>query len=242
MKNVAILIAILFFSASHAWSQGTNNIPLLGDNAHSFTAESTTGKISFPKDYAGSWKILFSHPADFTPVCSSELLELGAMQNDFNKLGVKLVVLSTDPLESHQNWVKSMETLNYNDKGPVKFNFPLVADPDRSVSKKYGMMHPSTNSTKDVRGVFIIDPQNIVRAIFFYPMSVGRNMDEIKRTLVALQTTDKLGVYTPANWVPGGDVMLPSTKYTSDQTDLAKVNDPDMYQLIWYMTFKKMKE
>jgi len=104
------------------------------------------------------------------------------------------------------------------------------------------MIHPSTNSTKDVRGVFIIDPQNIVRAIFFYPMSVGRNMDEIKRTLVALQTTDKLGVYTPANWVPGGDVMLPSTKYTSDQNDLAKVNDPDMYQLIWYMTFKKMKE
>jgi peroxiredoxin (alkyl hydroperoxide reductase subunit C) len=242
MKQFIISIAILFFAASQVWSQGNTmaGYPMIGDNAPTFTAQSTTGKINFPKDYAGSWKILFSHPADFTPVCTTELLELADLQDDFSKWGVKLVVLSTDQLNTHQQWVQSMETIHFKDKDPMKISFPLVADEDHFISKKYGMMQPNNNSTKDVRGVYIIDPQDKIRAMFFYPMNVGRNMDEIKRTLIALQTADKNDVMTPANWQPGGDVLLHSTKFTSDQADLAKQTNPEIYQVIWYLTYMKI--
>ncbi|HTX87769.1 MAG TPA: peroxiredoxin [Bacteroidales bacterium] len=244
MKQIMITLTMLFFSVWQAWSQQNviAGYPMLGDNAPSFTAQSTTGKINFPKDYTGSWKIIFSHPADFTPVCSTELLELGEMQDDFNKWGVKLIILSTDKLSTHQQWVQSMETIRYKDKDPVKIDFPLVADEDHVISKKYGMMQPNTNTTKDVRGVYIIDPQDKIRAMFFYPMSVGRNMDEIKRTLIALQTADQHNVLTPANWQPGGDVLLQSTKNPPDQSELAKQTSPDVYQLSWYLTFMKLNK
>jgi len=235
MKKFNIILALLLFSCFQAWSQG--NIPLIGDVAPSFTAESTTGKINFPADYSGKWKILFSHPADFTPVCSSELLELGALQGDFDQLGVKLVVLSTDALDKHTQWVKSIETLKYKDREPVTIKFPLVTDQNHEISKKYGMLHPSTNSTKDVRGVFIIDPSNKIRAFFFYPMEVGRNLDEIKRTLVALQTADSKNILTPADWQPGNDVLL---KATNNDPNTGKPTDPGVYQLVWYMNFKKL--
>ena len=237
MKKYIFLFTALLFSSFLTRSQENNKIylPLLGENAPAFTGESTTGVINFPEDYAGTWTILFSHPADFTPVCSSELLELGAMQDDFDKLGVKLIVISTDALSSHYQWVKSLETIKFKNREQVKIKFPLLADENHDISKKYGMIHPNTSSTRDVRGVFLIDPAGKIRAIFFYPMAVGRNMDEIKRTVIALQTVDSKSVLTPVNWNPGEDVLI---KGYADTT--AKSVDKDIYQLIWYMTFKRL--
>jgi peroxiredoxin (alkyl hydroperoxide reductase subunit C) len=214
-------------------------IPMLGEQAPSFTAMSTMGKINFPDDYYTKWKIIFSHPADFTPVCSSELLELAALQEDFDKLGAKLVVISTDGLNSHISWVQSLDTLKYKDRNPEKINFPLVADENHAISRKYGMVGDTNSSTRDVRGVFIIDPDDKIAAIFFYPRQTGRNMDEIRRTLVALQTSANKNVLTPANWLPGQAVMIPAPQTTQEAEKLNRKNDPDLYSLTWYMWFKR---
>jgi peroxiredoxin (alkyl hydroperoxide reductase subunit C) len=236
MIKYLFLFTFLLFSVFIVRSQENNKtyLPLLGENAPSFSSESTTGIINFPEDYKGNWTILLSHPGDFTPVCSSEILELAAMQDDFNKLGVKLLVLSTDAISSHYQWVKSLETIKYKNRETVKIMFPLIADENHDISRKYGMIHPNTSSTKTVRGVFMIDPAGKIRAIFYYPMETGRNMDEIKRTVIALQTADSKGVLTPANWNPGDDVLLKGYTETS-----GKPPDKDVYQIIWYMTFKK---
>ena len=243
MKKVTIIAVLLIFSASQIWAQKNTSspFPLIGESAPSFIAESTTGTIHFPGDYSNKWKILFSHPADFTPVCTSELLDLAAMQDDFNNLGTQIVVISVNDVASHTQWEKSMESINYKNRQASMIKFPLVGDNTLEISRKYGMVQPSSNSTKDVRGVFIIDPKNTIRAIFFYPMNIGRNMDEIKRTVLALQTSDKQNVLTPSGWQPGGDVLLPYTKYTSDQEALAKHNDPDLYKVTWYMWGTKLK-
>ncbi|MCX6246606.1 MAG: peroxiredoxin [Bacteroidetes bacterium] len=241
MKRNLILTIIFLLAVSLGWSQTITNscIPLLGDDAPSFTAKSTNGTINFPKDFGDNWKVLFSHPADFTPVCSSELLELAALQDNFNNLDVKIIVISTDKLETHNQWIKSIDSVSYKNRQPQKVNFPLVADEDHWIARKYGMIHANTNTTRYVRGVFIIDPLNKVRAMFFYPMNVGRNIDEITRTIVALQTSDKNHVLTPADWHPGDDVLVPYTNYTGDQKDLAKKENPNLYSLTWYMWFKK---
>jgi peroxiredoxin 2/4 len=238
MNKYLFLFAVLLFSNFFVKAQENTKtyLPLLGENAPAFTGESTNGVINFPEDFAGNWTILFSHPADFTPVCTSELLELGAMQDDFIKLGVKVVVISTDALSSHYQWIKSMETIKYKDREPVKIKFPLLADENHDISRKYGMIHPNTSSTKTVRGVFLIDPSGKIRAIFYYPMEVGRNMDEIKRTIIALQTVDSKGVLTPVDWQPGDDVLV---KGYTDIT--ARPLDKDVYQIIWYMTFKRLR-
>lgn len=236
-----IIATMLFFSLTQIWAQEKNhqNYPMLGEDAPSFIAESTLGTLDFPADYSFKWKILFSHPADFTPVCTSEILELAASQDDFEKLGTKLIVVSVDQVDNHLEWKKNMETIKYKDREPVKIEFPLVSDPNLVIAKAYGMIHSATSSTKDVRGVFIVDPKNKIRAIFFYPMEVGRNLGEIERTLVALQTADKQHVLTPANWQPGGDVLIPYVKSTAEAEKLAAKDDPDYYQLTWYMLFKK---
>jgi len=240
MKKIT-LISILFFSVIlvRAQEKKQNYYPMLGENAPSFTAESTTGLLNFPADYNSKWKILFSHPADFTPVCSSEILELAAAQKDFEKLGANIIVVSVDQIESHKAWKKNMETLKYKGREPVRIDFPLVSDPNLEISREYGMVQPSTSSSKDVRGVFIVDPKNKIRAIFFYPMNVGRNLAEIQRTLTALQTADNQTVLTPANWQPGDDVLIPYVKSTDEADNLAANNNPDYYQLTWYMRFKK---
>jgi len=242
MKKYMFLSTVFLFSCFLVMSQENKNsyFPMLGENAPSFIGESTTGTINFPEDYKGSWTILFSHPADFTPVCSTELLELAALQDDFNKIGVKLVVLSTDAISSHVQWVSSIETIRYKNREPVKIKFPLLADENLEISKKYGMIQPDSDSRKDVRGVFIIDPSNKIRAIIYYPMTIGRNFDEIKRAVIALQTADSNNVLIPANWNPGDDVLVRLIKGEYNDNTL-KPNDKDVSQLIWYMTFKKLK-
>jgi peroxiredoxin (alkyl hydroperoxide reductase subunit C) len=215
-------------------------MPLIGENAPSFTAESTNGTINFPADFGRKWKILFSHPADFTPVCSTEILEMAALQEELDKLGVKLLVVSTDALETHIQWKKSMESLNLNDKEKVSIKFPLVEDDNLSISKKYGMIHPATNSTKSVRGVYIIDPSNVIQAIYFYPASVGRNTDELLRTVTALQTTASENVFTPVNWKFGDDLLVPIPPKT-DENGAPVVTD-GYYSPVWYLWYKKGKQ
>ncbi len=212
-------------------------IPLIGEVAPSFTAESTSGTINFPEDFGRKWKVLFSHPQDFTPVCSTEILELAKLQDEFDKLGTSLVVVSTDALETHVQWKKSMESLNLNGNGSVKIKFPLIEDEDLVVSKKYGMIHPSSNTTKSVRGVFIIDPDNIIQAIYFYPKSVGRNTDELLRMITALQTTSSGKVLTPVNWKAGNDLLVPIPPKT-DASGSTLVPE-GFYSPVWYLWFKK---
>jgi peroxiredoxin 2/4 len=241
MKKNIIIAAIILSSVSLALAQKAENLnfPMLGEVAPSFAAESTTGTINFPEDYRDRWKILFSHPADFTPVCTSEILELAAAQEDFNDHQASIVVVSVDKLENHREWIKSMESLKYKDHDFARIKFPLVSDSSLAIAKKYGMIQPSMSSTRDVRGVFIIDPKNKIRAMFFYPMDIGRNLGEIERTLVALQTADKQKVLIPANWQPGGDVLLPYVR-TSEEAEKLNVPDNDeYYQLNWYMKFKR---
>jgi peroxiredoxin (alkyl hydroperoxide reductase subunit C) len=239
-----ILTIVLFFglciSLGHSQDFKDTRIPLIGESAPKFTAESTMGMINFPDDYFAKWKILFSHPADFTAVCSSEILELASLQEEFKKLNTQLVVISTDAVSSHIEWVKSLETVNYKGREPVKINFPLVSDKTLEVSKKYGMLHSYSSTTKDVRGVFIISPDDNVRAVFFYPLEIGRNMEEIKRTLIALQTAEKNTVLIPANWEPGQDVMLPSPKTSAEADKLMLEQKPGVYGINWYMWFKKL--
>jgi peroxiredoxin (alkyl hydroperoxide reductase subunit C) len=235
MKKISLVLSILFTSLI-AWTQGT--IPMLGVTAPSFIAETTNGKINFPKDFGNSWKILFSHPKDFTPVCTSEIMGLAKMQDDFDKLGVKIAIISVDDLTSHLSWKKYMEDLLLKGTGDtIKIKFPLIADNNVKVSNYYGMLHAWDNQTRDVRGVFIIDPENKIQSISFYPNTVGRNLEEIKRTIVALQLSEKEQVMTPANWKYGDDVLMQNIPY--QESDL--VNNPglkDKYYLVginmWY--------
>ena len=241
--NIKVLISILllaFGGMTFAQEQNFSSIPVIGEDAPAFSAESTNGTINFPGDFGHSWKILFSHPADFTPVCTSEILELALMQQDFKDLDVKLVVISTDELVLHQSWVKSMNEMIYKDDKPIKIEFPLIDDSKENISRKYGMISPFVDSRKTIRGVFIIDPQNKIQAIFFYPKNVGRNLEEIKRTVIALQTSQNQSVLIPVNWKPGEDVLLPYP-YPYNYYDTIKEKETGYYNLSWYMLFKKIK-
>jgi peroxiredoxin (alkyl hydroperoxide reductase subunit C) len=238
------ILACLFFlvMAFQGFAQEASEIriPLIGESAPSFQGESTKGLINFPEGYFGKWKILFSHPADFTPVCSTEILELAYAQQDFAKLNTQIVVMSTDSKNSHIEWASSLEELTYKGRVTEEIDFPIVADLGLSISRSYGMIHPNSSSTRDVRGVFIIDPNNKIRAIFFYPMGIGRNIDEIKRTLIALQLSDEKNIFTPANWQPGEDVLLPAPATKEDARRLEDSKDPKLSSLAWYIWFMKL--
>jgi len=242
MKKIFFLLIFIIASASTFSQEKKDDIrvPLIGESAPVFEANSTNGHIKFPDDYFSKWKILFSHPADFTPVCTSEILELAALQDDFDQLNTAIIVISTDGLNSHIEWVKSIEGLTYKNVKTVKIKFPLVSDEGLEISKKYGMLHPYSNSTRDIRGVFIVDPDNKIQAIFYYPSTVGRNLEEIKRTLIALQTHYKHDVLTPANWTPGDEVLIPSPASMREADKLKSKNDPNLREVDWYMWFKKL--
>jgi peroxiredoxin (alkyl hydroperoxide reductase subunit C) len=187
------------------------NMPRIGDKAPSFKAVTTQGEINFPEQYAGKWVILFSHPADFTPVCTSEFMTFATMEDKFSELNCQLVGLSVDGLYSHIAWLRTIkDKIEYKGMKNVEVKFPLIEDITMEVAKKYGMMQPGESSTKAVRAVFVIDPKGIIRAIIYYPLSMGRNFDELLRVLQALQTADAFGVATPADWRPGDDVIVPT--------------------------------
>ena len=185
------------------------SLPRIGDKAPAFKAVTTQGEIDFPKQYEGSWVILFSHPADFTPVCTTEFITFASMEKQFAEANCKLVGLSVDGLYSHIAWLRTIkEKISYRGHKDVEVNFPLIEDITMNVAKAYGMIQPGEASTKAVRAVFYIDPKGVVRAMIYYPLSLGRNFDEIYRALIALQTADAFGVATPADWRPGDDVII----------------------------------
>jgi peroxiredoxin (alkyl hydroperoxide reductase subunit C) len=185
-------------------------MPRIGDPAPAFTATTTQGPINFPADYAGKWVILFSHPADFTPVCTSEFMTFASMQQQFATYNTELVGLSVDGLYSHIAWLRTIkEKIAFRDMRDVEVTFPLIEDVSMEVAQKYGMIMPGEDSTKAVRAVFVIDPKGVVRAIIYYPLSLGRNFDELLRVVKALQTADHFDVATPADWRPGEPVIVP---------------------------------
>jgi len=190
--------------------QKINTMPRIGDKAPEFTAVTTQGTIHFPQDYKGNWVILFSHPADFTPVCTSEFMTFASMEEKFEEANTKLVGLSVDGLYSHIAWLRTIkEKIEYKGMKDVEVTFPLIEDITMDVSKKYGMIMPGESNTKAVRAVFIIDPNGVVRTIIYYPLSLGRNFDELYRAVIALQTADAFEIATPADWQPGDDVIVP---------------------------------
>jgi peroxiredoxin 2/4 len=214
------------------------SIPLIGHEAPSFTAQSTSGLLNFPSDFGDSWKILFAHPRDFTPVCSSEILELAHQQDEFLKLGARLVVVSTDNIDQHRSWKTALEEINFKGRNQVKIDFPLVADNSFAIANSYGMLD-SPNTGKSIRGVFFIDPNNKIQAFYFYPIPVGRNTEEIKRTLIALQTSQKNERYAiPANWQPGEKVMV--TYMTEEEEGLVGKPNSNVSKLSWFMLYKSI--
>ena len=183
----------------------------LGDEAPNFTAETTEGTIDFHQWKDGKWAVLFSHPADFTPVCTTELGRTASLKSEFDQRGVRVMGISVDPVESHNSWAQDI-----TDVGGTDLNFPLIADQDRQVSELYDMIHPGEGDTSTVRSVFIVDPKNKVRLTLTYPKSIGRNFGEIMRVIDALQLTDAAPVSTPVDWQPGDRIIVAPTMSTDD--------------------------
>ncbi len=239
-KSILLIAVSMILSISTALSQKheIQRIPLIGSTAPSFKSPSTNGLISFPEDFGSSWKILFAHPRDFTPVCSSEILELAYRQDEFSQLGARIVVISVDRMVSHLSWKADLEQINYKGRERVKINFPLVVDSSSAISHSYGMLDSKSNVGNSVRGVFLVNPENEIRAFYFYPNEVGRNTDEILRTLKALQANHaNPNTVIPANWQPGEDVMIPFLS-AEDKEELKKP-DSGIYYINWYMIYKK---
>lgn len=215
-------------------------MPRIGEQAPEFKAETTQGVIHFPKDYEGKWVIFFSHPADFTPVCTSEFMTFASMENQFKEANCDLVGLSVDGLYSHIAWLRTIkEKIEYKGMKNIEVNFPLIEDISMEISKRYGMIQPGESSTKAVRAVFFIDPKGTIRTIIYYPLSIGRNFDEIYRALLALQTADAFNVACPADWRPGDDVIVP----TAGSCGVAKERMEDKEELDckdWFFCTKKL--
>jgi len=183
----------------------------LGDEAPNFDAETTEGTIDFHQWKDGNWAVLFSHPGDFTPVCTTELGRTASLKSEFDKRGVKVIGVSVDPIESHNSWAQDITEVGGRD-----LNFPLIADQDRQVSELYDMIHPGEDDTSTVRSVFIVDPRNKVRLTLTYPNSIGRSFGEILRVIDALQLTDAAPVSTPVDWQPGDRIIVAPTMSTDD--------------------------
>jgi peroxiredoxin (alkyl hydroperoxide reductase subunit C) len=221
-------------------NQSVVSMPRIGDKAPSFKAVTTQGEISFPEDYSGSWVILFSHPADFTPVCTSEFMTFATNEARFAEAGCKLVGLSVDGLYSHIAWLRSVkEKIEYRGMKNVEVKFPLIEDITMEVAHKYGMIQPGESSTKAVRAVFFIDPAGIIRTIIYYPLSLGRNFDELYRVLIGLKTADAFSVATPADWQPGDPVIVPPAGSCGVAKDRMDGKD-DMTCCDWYFCTKKI--
>ena len=213
-------------------NETTHTAPLrIGDKAPDFAAETTHGPIKFSEWAGGNWVILFSHPADFTPVCTTEFIGFAERAEQFDKRGVKLIGNSVDSIFSHIAWVRDIEKSH-----KVKVPFPVIADLDQKVAKLYGMVHEPTSVTATVRCVFFIDPKSNVRAIIYYPMSCGRNMDEIMRVIDALQIADEKAVATPAGWKPGEDCIMPPPRTQADAEK--RVGDKSLKVTDWYYSKK----
>lgn len=218
-------------------------LPLIGDPAPQFVANTTNGEINFPVDYKGKWVVLFSHPADFTPVCTTEFMTFATMQKEFAALNTELIGLSIDSIFSHIAWINKIKEIEFNGMKNVEITFPIIDDLSMEVAMKYGMIQPNQSETSAVRAVFIIDPKGTIRTILYYPQSTGRNFDEIKRIIEALQTTDVEGVATPADWRPGQPAIVPPVKTAQAARDILSKGSGDGREVKdWFMVTKQLKK
>ncbi len=207
------------------------SLPRIGEPAPAFEVPTTHGVLKL-EDFKGTWLILFSHPADFTPVCTTEFIAFAEIYPELKKRGVELLGLSVDSISSHIAWVRNVE-----ERTGVKIPFPIIADLNKEVATAYGMIHPGQSKTETVRCVFIIDPNQIIRTILYYPLTTGRNMQEILRIIDCLQTTDKYQVATPANWKPGDMVVIPPPNTQEGAEERLKQG----YECVdWYLCKKKI--
>ena len=216
-------------------------LPLIGEVAPSFEAETTQGHIKFPENYKGKWVILFSHPADFTPVCTTEFMTFASMQGEFRQLNCELVGLSIDSTFSHIAWLRTIkEKVQFRNLKDVEVTFPVISDLTMEVSRLYGMLQPYASTTQAVRAVFFIDPESKIRALLYYPLSNGRNFQEIKRLFTAMQTSDREKVATPADWRPGEEVIVPPPGSCGAAKERVESKDPGVRCVDWFLCFKKI--
>jgi peroxiredoxin (alkyl hydroperoxide reductase subunit C) len=215
---------------TNATAAPTVSLPRLNEPAPQFSATATTGPIKL-SDFKGKWVVHFSHPADFTPVCTTELAGFAAKQAEFDKRSVQLIGVSVDSVYSHLAWIQSIEK-NFQ----TKIAFPVIADLDTKVAQAYGMIHPGASSTAPVRAVFVIDPNQTVRAMIYYPLTTGRSIDEILRLVDALQLNSEKGLATPANWKPGDKLIVPAP-LTQDAVE-KRLKEPGVDVKDWYLTYK----
>jgi len=208
-----------------------NQMPRIGDAAPDFEAVTTTGPLKLSDYNKDHWVILFSHPADFTPVCTTEMSAFAKDKEFFDQHNTKLLGLSIDSVHSHLAWVN-----NVKEKTGVYFHFPIIADLDMKVSQLYGMVHENENNTAAVRAVFFIDPKGTIRLIMYYPLNVGRNMEEIKRALMALQTADECNCALPMDWKPGEKAIVPPPKTLDEMDERLKSTE---YELIDFYLAKQ---
>lgn len=215
-------------------------LPLIGEKAPSVKVATTQGPMTFPDDLRGKWVVFFSHPADFTPVCTTEFMTFASNADEFRKLNAELVGLSIDSTFSHIAWLRTIkEKIEYKGMKQVEVTFPVISDLTMEVAKKYGMLQPSASTTQAVRAVFLLDPQSTVRAILYYPLSNGRNIEEIKRLLLAMQRSDAHRVATPANWQPGDEVIIPPPGSCGAARERVEQAGADYRYLDWFLCLKK---
>lgn len=218
-----------------------NVMPRIGDAAPAFEANTTQGHISFPADFKGKWKILFSHPADFTPVCTTEFMTFGHMAEEFEALNCQLIGLSIDGIHSHIAWLRTIrEKIDFRGMKGIEVKFPLIDDISMNVAKLYGMIQPGESTTSAVRAVFFIDPQDKIRTIMYYPLSLGRNFDEIKRVLIGLQTVDNFGVALPADWRPGDEVIVPPAGSCGVARERSEGADKELHCYDWFFCTRQL--
>jgi peroxiredoxin (alkyl hydroperoxide reductase subunit C) len=210
------------------------SLPRIGDPAPEFKAVTTqSGDLSFSEWQGQDWVVLFSHPADFTPVCTTELVEFARQYDRFKARGVKLIGVSVDSIHSHLAWLQNMK-----EKMGVSIPYPIVADVDMKVSQLYGMIHPGASATATVRAVFVIDPKRLIRALIYYPMNAGRNVEEVLRLVTALQTADKHACATPVNWREGEKVVVPPPKTVADVDERLSHKDREIRD--FYLSLKEL--
>ncbi len=214
--------------------ENINSIPKIGEKAPDFQATSSQGTITL-KQFRGKWVVLFSHPADFTPVCTTEFIEFAKRMSEFEKRNAQLIGLSIDSVYSHIAWALQIEKMT-----GVEIKFPIIADLSMEVSKLYGLIHEKASTTSTVRAVFFIDPEGIVRALIYYPASTGRNIDEILRVLDSLIYVDSFMIATPANWKPGEDVIVPSPSTVQNAKE--RLKDNSLKVMDWFLAMKKVEK
>lgn len=211
-------------------------MPLIGDIAPEFYTQTTNGSLHFPNDYAGKWVVFFSHPSDFTPVCTTEFIRFQELLSQFNEMNTDLVALSVGTIPSHLAWIHAISEMD----GGTNITFPIIADADASIARAYGMIHDNASDTHAVRAVFIIDPRGIIRTILYYPAVLGRNFTEIMRIVVGLQTADAFRVAIPADWVPGEMVLSPAPQTAQDLRRAAKSIKRGDDSHAWFLSYKPL--